>query len=57
MYVCICKAVNEQKIKEALKQGDSYDDLKHKLGVTSGCGKCGDFVLQMVEENRGAITQ
>ena len=41
MYVCLCKAVTERQIREAVAQGaHSLKDLKHALGVASECGKC-----------------
>jgi len=41
MYVCLCKAVTERQIREAVMNGaHSLKDLKHSLGVASECGKC-----------------
>ncbi len=54
MYVCICHAVNEKKIKEHLDQGASHADLRRRLGVGSSCGKCHNFVCQLIERERGA---
>ncbi len=41
MYVCICKAVTEREIRQAVDLGaSSLGDLKEALGVATGCGKC-----------------
>ena len=41
MYVCLCKAVTERQIREAVTQGaHSLKDLKLVLGVATECGKC-----------------
>ncbi len=41
MYVCICKAVTERQIEDAVARGaHCLKDLKHELGVASECGKC-----------------
>ncbi|MEY2632756.1 MAG: hypothetical protein RIR00_1410 [Pseudomonadota bacterium] len=41
MYVCICHAVTESKLREAVALGaDSLRALRNELGVASQCGKC-----------------
>ncbi|WP_333607186.1 bacterioferritin-associated ferredoxin [Arsukibacterium sp.] len=41
MYVCLCKAVTDKTIKQAIAQGQqSMRCLKNHLGVGSQCGKC-----------------
>lgn len=41
MFVCICKAVSDKTIKQAIADGAlSMRDLKNQLGVGSQCGKC-----------------
>lgn len=41
MFVCICKAVSDKAIKQAIADGAaSMRDLKAQLGVGSQCGKC-----------------
>ncbi|NQD37199.1 bacterioferritin-associated ferredoxin [Permianibacter sp. IMCC34836] len=42
MYVCLCKAVTDRQIREAVEQGaSSMRDLARELGVATQCGKCG----------------
>lgn len=41
MYVCICQAVTDRQITEAVRQGArSVKDLRRDLGVTAECGRC-----------------
>ena len=41
MYVCICNAVTEREIRQAVECGaTSMRQLKRDLGVAGGCGKC-----------------
>ncbi len=43
MYVCVCKAVTEKQIQQAVREGASdYKSLRDKTGVASMCGKCGN---------------
>lgn len=41
MFVCICKAVSDKAIKQAIADGaSSMRELKNLLDVGSQCGKC-----------------
>lgn len=41
MYVCICNAVTESQVKEAIAGGaDSHHALAECLGVGTCCGSC-----------------
>ena len=41
MYVCICNAVTETDIKNAVKEGaNCMHHLQSKLGASSQCGSC-----------------
>lgn len=41
MYICVCKAVTERQIREAIGEGArSLKDLRRKLGITEECGQC-----------------
>lgn len=41
MYVCVCRAVTERQIQEAVQGGArNLRDLRRELGVTSECGRC-----------------
>ncbi|MFO1385266.1 MAG: bacterioferritin-associated ferredoxin [Chitinivorax sp.] len=41
MYVCLCHAVTDRQIRDAVVNGcDSMRDLRNELGVATQCGRC-----------------
>ncbi|MGA9855056.1 MAG: (2Fe-2S)-binding protein [Gammaproteobacteria bacterium] len=47
MYICICNAVTESQIRQAVDEGVStLAALKTRLGVAASCGSC----LQQADE-------
>lgn len=40
MYICICKGITEQDIKEATKTATTSLEVMKVLGVASDCGRC-----------------
>ncbi|OWY39857.1 (2Fe-2S)-binding protein [Xenophilus sp. AP218F] len=41
MYVCLCHAVTDKQIRQAVHDGATrMCDLRRELGVASECGKC-----------------
>ncbi|HKJ88465.1 MAG TPA: (2Fe-2S)-binding protein [Gammaproteobacteria bacterium] len=51
MYVCICKEVTERQIHEAVAEGArDLEELRERLGVSTGCGTCADFAAECLEE-------
>ncbi|HWI14639.1 MAG TPA: bacterioferritin-associated ferredoxin [Burkholderiales bacterium] len=51
MYVCICKAVTDRQIRQAVELGAcSLSDLKESLGVATGCGKCAPCAREILRE-------
>lgn len=52
MYVCICKGITEQQIKNCADQGAaSLRDLYRELSVGSQCGKCVSTARQVLNAN------
>lgn len=46
MYVCVCKAVTDSQIREAIGDGAcSMRELRQRLGVASECGRCSKCAL------------
>lgn len=53
MYVCICRAVTDKQLQEAISQGtNNLRDLTRQLGVVSSCGKCGRCVREILQQYR-----
>ena len=58
MYVCICKGVTENALREAVYQGaDRMRDLKACLGVTEQCGLCACHAKQVLDETLSQKSQ
>jgi len=52
MYICVCKAVTDSQIQNAIDNGmDSRKALHQCLGVGSECGKCNRHVRELVNKN------
>lgn len=51
MYVCICRAVPERRIVEAVATGaTTLQDLRARTGLGTGCGKCVPQAYQLLRE-------
>lgn len=49
MYICVCNAVTEQQIRDAVHAGVStLSELGLKLGVAAGCGTCQAFAAEVL---------
>lgn len=54
MYVCICHAVTDRQIRDAIARGaTSLDDLTMSLGVGTGCGCCREIAANVIDACRG----
>lgn len=46
MYICLCRGVTEQALREAVADGArSIPELAQKLGLGTGCGRCVEEAL------------
>lgn len=51
MYVCLCKAITDSHIKDAVYGGaTTVKQVRQQLGIMSQCGKCGVMTKQIVDE-------
>ena len=51
MYVCLCQAVKEAEVRQAVASGvNDVEQLAEHLGVGTGCGSCRDFAEALIEE-------
>ncbi len=51
MYVCICNAISEKSVKEAVANGArTLADLQAQLGVATSCGCCASCAESYLEE-------
>lgn len=55
MYVCICNAISERQVQEAVAQGASeLSDLQASLGVATCCGHCAEVATEYLPGGRYA---
>ena len=53
MIVCVCKAVNERAIRQAVAAGiDTFDGIQVELGVGTCCGKCVSMACEVLSDAR-----
>ena len=53
MYVCVCRAVSDRKIRQAVEQGVcTLRGLKDQLGVGGVCGRCVPEARQLINQCR-----
>lgn len=53
MYVCVCRAVTERQIRDAVSDGArTLQDLRRGLGVSSECGQCAAAARRCLAEAR-----
>lgn len=53
MYICICRQVTDNDIREAVAQGARrMRDLREQLGVSMQCGKCAGCAHAVMKEAR-----
>lgn len=52
MYVCLCNAVTEKHIADAIADGAScLKDLRSSLQVTATCGRCKNCAMQCLRNS------
>jgi bacterioferritin-associated ferredoxin len=58
VIVCVCRAVNDRTLEQALETGSarSVKDLARVTGAGTVCGNCRCDLKQMVEERRSGAT-
>ncbi len=53
MFVCLCRAVTDREIHEAVDNGvDHVDQLEEVCGVGTGCGTCKPMAQELIEARR-----
>ena len=51
MYVCLCKAVTDAQILQAVDDGAvQVAHLAERCGLGTGCGRCQDTAQQLIDE-------
>jgi bacterioferritin-associated ferredoxin len=51
MYVCVCKAITTNDLQAAIRKGHkTLPSLQECTGLGSGCGRCREFTLSLLED-------
>lgn len=52
MYVCLCNAITDHDIREAVEEGAVHvSHLAERCGLGTGCGRCQDTAQQMIDQH------
>ncbi|WP_137939688.1 bacterioferritin-associated ferredoxin [Chitinivorax sp. B] len=58
MYVCICHAVTDTHIRQAVEGGCcSMRDLRNELNVATQCGRCACHAREVLRESLHQIAE
>ena len=53
MFICNCRGLNEQKVKEAACTGvKKWQDIHSYYGTEPSCGKCSEEIRQIISEQK-----
>ncbi len=53
MYVCLCRAVTDHEIREAVEDGAVHvAQLAERCGLGTGCGRCQEMAQQLMDQHR-----
>lgn len=51
MYVCLCKAVTDKQIHEAVDAGvQNVNQLEESCGAGTGCGRCREVAQELIDQ-------
>ena len=52
MYVCVCHAISDRQIREAVDRGaESLCEVQAYLPVASCCGQCEDTARELIDSH------
>ena len=56
MLVCICNAISDRAIEDAIHQGaSSFRDISKALGIGNGCGQCASYARNLIDDKLGQM--
>ena len=51
MYICLCNAITERQIRQAVDLGaTTIQELREGLGVATNCGKCDGCAREVLRD-------
>jgi bacterioferritin-associated ferredoxin len=52
MYICLCKAITDKQIREAVAKGATrFGQVRQQLDLASQCGKCGILAREVFDQS------
>lgn len=57
MYICLCKGITDQDIREAMKTSKNKKEILKKLGIASDCGSCLNEALNIFNESSKSLPE
>ena len=58
MYICICHAVSDSAIRQAVEQGvDNFRDLSFRTGCGTQCGSCVQQAREIMDQTLEKLGQ
>lgn len=56
MYVCLCRGITDQDIKDAMADGaESYREIRDLLDLGTCCGRCAPEAKSIINEELALI--
>ncbi|MDF3054237.1 MAG: bacterioferritin-associated ferredoxin [Gammaproteobacteria bacterium] len=56
MYICLCRGITSNQIKEAAQKGVCCNrELNCFLGASPDCGQCGAQTRQIIQQTRATM--
>lgn len=56
MYVCLCRGITDQDIKDAIQDGaETYRDIREQLDLGTCCGRCAPEARSILNEELALI--
>ena len=56
MYVCLCKAITDSEIRQAVEDGaGTFREIRENLGVGTVCGSCACAAKKLLKANASKI--
>ena len=53
MYVCVCNAVTDRQIAQALRSGArDLNEVSQQLGLGTGCGTCLSYAQELIDSSQ-----
>ena len=56
MYVCLCRGITDQDIKDAMEDGAmTYREVREQLDLGTCCGRCASEAKSIISEHLSLI--